>query len=129
MNNRGFTLAEMTVASGVAALVTLALSSLMVWAVVEFENVKRRLIAQGESLKAEVLLRKYISTAIKVQSTDLADAGNVVLGNGGTVSGALDGQGRFAAQFDHDQIGDWPAGGWQNVALFLRHSDKSESRH
>lgn len=118
-NNKGFTLAELTVASGVAAVVTLALSSLMVWAVLEFEGVKRRLVAQAEALRLEIMLRKYVTPAIKVKGANLAN-GNTALGNGGAVSGAADGQGRFAANFNHIQLSDWPGTGWQNVALFLR---------
>lgn len=119
MGNKGFTVAELTVASGVAAVVTLALTSLMVWAVVEFEGVKRRLIAQGEALRLEIMLRKYVTTAIKVKGFDIADNGNVALGNGGAASGDLDGHGAFAQDFDYQQISDWP-GDWQNVGIFLR---------
>ncbi len=119
MGNKGFTLAELTVASGVTAVVTLALSSLMVWAVVEFEGVKRRLVAQGEALRLEIMLRKYVTPAIKMQGNNLGAVGNRNLVNGGVVSGPDDGKGRFTANFNHTQLADWP-GDWQNVALFLR---------
>ena len=102
-----------------AAVVTLALSSLMVWAVLEFEGVKRRLIAQAEALRLEIMLRKYVTPAIKVKGANLAN-GNTALGNGGAVSGAADGQGRFAGNFNYTQIADWPGTGWKNLALFLR---------
>lgn len=119
MSNKGFTLAELTVASGVAAVVTLALSSLMVWAVVEFDGVKRRLVAQAEALRLEIMLRKYVTSAIKVKGGHLSATGDVNLSNGGSASGSLDGHGMFAAPFNYQQLSDWP-GDWQNVGLFLR---------
>lgn len=121
---------ELTIATAIAGIVALALSSLMVWAVVEFEAVKRRLIAQGEALRLEVMLRRYVTTAIKLKGgsdgvtndpvNDLAASGNVNLGNGGTVSGEFDGHGKFARGFVYDQLSDWPPSGWQNVAVFMR---------
>lgn len=114
-NNKGFTLIELSVSTFIAGVATLALSSLMVWAVVEFEAIKRRLMAQSESLKAEILLRRYVGQAIQVEAlTPLANTGDDDLS-----ALAWEGGGRFAADFNHDELGDWP-GAWQNVAVFLR---------
>lgn len=121
-NNKGFTLAELTVASGVAGVVTLALSTLMIWAVMEFEGVKRRLVAQSEALKGEVMLRRYVTNAVKVlggAGNDLAN-GTTTVGNGVGASNIFDGHGRFAADFNYDQMADWPVSGWKNVGAFLR---------
>jgi type II secretory pathway pseudopilin PulG len=117
MGNKGFTIVEMTVSTFIVGVATLALSTIMVWAVVEFEAIKRRLMAQTESLKAEVLLRRYVGQAVQVgeeAGTPLANSGNVNLNSWG-----WEGGGRFAADFNYDELGDWP-GAWQNVGVFLR---------
>ncbi len=66
IRQKGFSLIEMTVSTGLVAVIALILGTLMMYATVRFQEVRGRLEAEYTAARAESLLRSYFESAIDV---------------------------------------------------------------
>src|SRR5687767_14763236 len=74
--DRGFTLAEILVSLVVVSVGLLALSTISLFGMNEFQFTKAKIEAMNESLKMNLLLTSYLGQAVKVQSLVPPTAGN-----------------------------------------------------
>lgn len=107
--NKGFSLAEMLVATSVAAVLVLLIALAVNLLSDSFLKKREKMEAEELAARAEVLFRMAFSQAVRVQNTVTSIA------SGSTLTGV----GQIADSFLYDQIAD-TAAAWTPIAVFLR---------
>ncbi|NQY99123.1 MAG: hypothetical protein HRT45_00465 [Bdellovibrionales bacterium] len=75
--NLGFSLSELLVMMFITSVIMSSVATLAVWGGNEFRRLQAEIQAQRDVMRLETLLRKYMSQALQVEATPIAQGGDV----------------------------------------------------
>ena len=116
MRNQGFTLAEVLIATGIAGVLVLIVSTISTIGYTQLASMRERITAEENMNRLELLFRQTLGQAVDVSGTDLSIATSPYSVPSWT--------GGLAANFVWDQIGDTPTA-WNVIGHFYRETGGS----